>query len=929
MSQPTSKPHPARAAWFWTLFLLSLAVGCGKDPEKLFASGQQYFSRGEYQAAAIELKNTLQQRPNHPEARYLLGLCELKLSNFTGAEKELRKASELGYSPDKVIPSLALALTGAGKLNVLVSELGSTHLADRKAMAQLQTSLGDAYVELGKLGLAEDAYAAALDVKPDDPWALTGQAKILAARGNTARALEIVDEILERYPKQPETLTFKASLLYSQGKLKDAVGYLRQAVQVQPGNMMSSFLLAAALLEHGDLDDASRHVESIKKVAPQDVRVIYLDGLLAFKRANFVAARDLSLQILKNFPDNLPSLTLAGISTCALHAHVQCQEYLRKVLERNPQALHIRKLLIDSYLQTGNTAAAAHLLDEVGKDVPADAGLRILAAEVAVASGDLDAAARFYKQAENDAASPYPTAAIRLGEIEFSRGNAQGAVRILETASVNDKKGSQSDAMLAVYYAAQGQPDKALRWVESVEKKDQHSPVPSTLRGSIYLRTKAYPAAREQFGRALALQANFIPALEGLARVDVAENKPEAAKKRFEEQLSKDPGNEVLALRYTRFLRGVGAPLTEVVNVLQGAAKKQPSSLNTRLALISVYLELGDAAQAKAVSQEALALAPDSREALVLAGRAQLAAGERNEAVATFEKLVSLPPKAIGPLLLLAEAHLANRDRQRAISALRRALALQDDLVDIQVRLLQLYLADGNTRDALATAREIQQQRPNEPVGYRAEADVLTKMRDYAETERVLQKGFRASSSWVLVPPLHKTLLKLGRTGDADALVKRWMEANPKDVNVRTYLAQRAMQGKNYEAAARLFKEIIALEPNSGAALNNLAWIAGETHDPRALEYAEQANQLLPNVPPVMDTLGWLLIENGKASRGVELLQQAVELAPQLYGIRFHLAKGLIQTNQKDAARKELEYLESHIDDVEAKAEVEALLRQL
>ena len=41
------------------------------------------------------------------------------------------------------------------------------------------------------------------------------------------------------------------------------------------------------------------------------------------------------------------------------------------------------------------------------------------------------------------------------------------------------------------------------------------------------------------------------------------------------------------------------------------------------------------------------------------------------------------------------------------------------------------------------------------------------------------------------------------------------------------------------------------------------------------------------------------------------------------------LAKGLIQTNQNDAARKELEYLENHLDDVQAKAEVDVLLREL
>ena len=640
------------------LALLLLVVGCGKDSEKFLASGRQYLSRGDYQAAAIQLKNVLQQKPSHPEARYLLGICQTKLSDFPAAEKELRKASELGYSADKAVPALALALVNQGKLNELVSELGSTQLSDPKAVAELQTRLGDAYVSLGRLSQAQDAFATALEAKPDDPSALVGEAKIFAAKGNVTKALQHVDDVLEKWPQQPEALTLKASIVRSQGKVDEAVGYLSQAVQIQPGNVVSAFSLVSLLLERGDLDEASRQIESIKKFAARDLRISYLQALLAFKQGNFVAARDLVLQVLKGSPEHLPSLTIAGAANYELNAQRQAQDYLRKALERAPQVLYVRKLLIDSYLRSGDISAASRLLDESRKELANDTGLRMLAAQVAVANGDLDGAARLYKQAENDTASA-TIAATRLGEIEFAKGNAQEAIRILESASAADKQRSQSDAMLAVYYAAQGQADKALGWVDSVERKEPQSPLPPTLRGSIYLRNKAYPAARAQFERALLLQDSFVPALEGLARVDVAEKKPEVARKRFEERLNKEPGNEVLALRYTRFLRGLGVPLTEVVDVLRRAAKSQPASLETQVTLISVYLELGDVAQAKTAVQDALAVSPESRELLMLAGRAQLAAGERNEAVATYEKLVSLEPKALAPLLMLADAHLA------------------------------------------------------------------------------------------------------------------------------------------------------------------------------------------------------------------------------------------------------------------------------
>ena len=925
---PTSQPcFGVRGRAFTVLFLL-WAAGCGSQSEHLVASANQYFSHGDYNAAAIQLKNALQQKPRDPEARYLLGICHLRLYDFPSAEKELRRASELGYSPDKAIAPLARALVNQGKLEPLITEFGSTQLSDPKAEAELQTQLGSAYLELKRIKEAQRSFALALEVRPDDPSALVGQAKILAATGNAKGAMQEVDELLVKWPQQPDALTFKASLALAQGQKGEAVRYMKQVVQLQPGNPIVAFSLVSLLFQLGELDEATRQIESIRKSSPNDARTTYLDAMLAFKQGKFVTARQLALQVLKVAPDNLPSLMLAGAASYELDAQQQAQEYLQKVLERSPRALYVRKVLIDSYLRTGDTKAASSLIEQSRKEAPNDADLLVLAAQVAVANGDLDAAARLYKQAEREAPSS-SQAAIGLGEVELARGNAREAIQILESASAADNQRTQSDTMLAIYYAARGETDRALGWTNSIEKKQPHNPLPPTLRGSIHLRNKAYPAARVQFERALVLQSDFIPALEGIAQVDVEEKNPEAARKRFEQELNKAPGNEELILSYMRFLRGSGAQLSEVVDFLRRTVKSQPGALRARSALILLYLELGDTAQAKTAAQEGLVVSPESRDLLALTGRAQLAAREPNAAVATYEKLASLEPRAVAPLLMLADAHIANRDRQKAITVVRQALELQPDFQQLQARLIPLYVAEGQTREALALAREMQRQRPRQAIGYRMEADVLLKLHEDDDAERVLETGLKMTSSWILVPPFHKVLSRLGRQAEADAFVKKWIESNPKDVNVRGYVAERAMVGGNYERAAFLFKEILSIEPKSGFALNNLAWVAGQIHDPRALEYAEQANQLTPNTPPVMDTLGWLLVEKGETARGLELLQKAVELAPQQDDIRLHLAKGLLQTNQKDAARKELEYLDSHLDQSQAKAEVEALLRQL
>jgi putative PEP-CTERM system TPR-repeat lipoprotein len=912
----------------WTLLVLLLLVACGDKPEKLVASGQAHLRRDDYNAAIIQFKNALKVKPDYPEARYLLGVSQLKVSDWASAEKELRKAVELGYPADKTLPPLALALLKQGRADDLISEFGTTNLSTPAAQAEFQTRLGSAYLVLKKPKEAQQSFVKALAAEPEGVPARAGQARALAIQGDIQEAERIVDELLRTSPKVAEALQLKADLLYSRGKVDEAIGYLTQVAQLQPVDVAPAFSLGLALVAQGRFEQASHQIESMKQFAAKDPRTIYLQSLLAFRQGNFVAVRDLVLQVLRAAPEHVPSLILAGAASYQTGAQRQAQDFLRKALDRAPQSLYVQRLLIASYLRSGDMSPASRLMEQALKQAPNDAQLLMLAGEIALAKKDLAAAASFYEQAEKYMGG-VGVAANRLAQIEFAEGNAQHAIEVLESSAAADPQRYQSDLMLALYYARHGNVAKALGWIDNIEKKQPQGATAPTLRGAIYFQNKDYSAARKHFEQALSLRANFVPALEGLAGVDLLEKKPEAARTRFEQQLSKEPGNEALALSYARLLRSLGAPVTEVVDTLLRTIKNQPSALQARANLISTYLELKDTRQAVAAAQEALAVAPDHPTLLALAGQAQLAAGERNLAVATFEKLTSLQPSSVSPLLALAEAHAASGNREKALDALKRALTLQADLVEAQAAMIRLYRADGRDKDALAVAKEMQRQRPKSEAGYRAEAEVLAGARQWKEAVAVLQKGLQMTASPTLAAPLHTGLVNRGPQPDADAFAGGWVKDHPKDVAFRAYLAQQAMVSKDYESAARWYKEILKMQPNAPVILNNLAWVAGQLKDPNALQYAEQANRLLPNAPPMMDTLGWLLVEQGDVTRGVELLQKAVDLSPSTHSIRLNLAKGLIRAGNKEAAKKELEYVLSNARNEQAQADARALFKQL
>jgi predicted Zn-dependent protease len=139
-------------------------------------------------------------------------------------------------------------------------------------------------------------------------------------------------------------------------------------------------------------------------------------------------------------------------------------------------------------------------------------------------------------------------------------------------------------------------------------------------------------------------------------------------------------------------------------------------------------------------------------------------------------------------------------------------------------------------------------------------------------------------------------------------------------------MAETASARKDYPGAAKQYRLVLEAQPENPAVLNNLAWVAGQIKDPKAIEYAEKANKLAPNQPALMDTLAVLLVEKGDSARALDLFKKALELAPQASAIRLNYAKALIKSGKKSEARKELDQLATLGDKFPAQAEVAQLL---
>lgn len=912
-------------------FLLALVVtmlaACAEKPESLVASAKDYLAKGDAKAAVIQLKNALQKNPDIAEARFLLGRASLDTGDVPAAEKELRKALELKYPPEEVAPPLARAMVAGGQYKPAIDEFGGVSVASPQGVAELQAALAQAYLATGNAAKGQAAVAAALAAQPDHGPAILVDARLKAGSGDIEGALASIDAAIARNPRFVEGWLFKGELENARKQPDAAIAAYRKALELEPNYLAAHSALVTLLFSQGNAEDAAAQVAAMKKIAPRHPQTLFLDATLAYNRKDYAAAAAALQQQLSIVPDNLPGLVLSGAVNYQLGSYGTSEAELTKVLKAVPGHLFARRMLIANYLKTGKPDLALQTLTPVLGAVDKDPALAALAGEVYLRNGKPAEAAKYFTRTV--AFDPQSSGArVALAASHMAAGQTDTAFRELESAAA-ETPGTQADLALIRTALARREFDKALASIQALEKKQPNTAVASNLRGLALLGKRDVAGARRSFERATTLDAAYFPAAANLARLDLADKKPDDAKKRFDAVLAKDPKNMAALLAVAELRARAGGSTDEVAALIQKAIAANPTEPLPRVVLISHWLRANNARNAVAAGQEALAAMPGRPEILQALGRAQLAAGDTRGALESYNRRAQLQSTSPAPLLQVAEAQMAAKDKEAALKTLHKALSMKPDMLEAQRGIVMLEADAGRTAQAVAMAREVQKQRPNEAAGYVFEGDAHAHRKSWAEAAAAYRAGLKHTPSAELATKLYAALAAGGNAREADQFAASWNREHPKDATLRLYLAQAALARQDYATAARELRGVLDQHPNSAAVLNNLAWASAQIKDPKAIEYAEKANRLAPNQPAIMDTLGMLLVEKGDTARGLELLRDAIKIAPSTPALRLNLAKGLIKADQKDEARKELEELAKLGDKFKSQADVEQLMKGL
>lgn len=908
--------------------ITAVLIGCSDKPEALLGSARVYLEKNDNKAAIIQIKNALQVDPDLSEARFLLGNALLETGDPVGAETELRKSMDLKYPKEAVLPQLVKTMLAQGQTRKVIDEFAHTQLQQPSSQADLKLSLAAAYAEQGHTDQSQAALNAALLADPAYPPALLEQARQLAAQQDFEGAHKQIESVIARSPKSHEAWKLQGDIYWlGQEQPKEALASYRKAIALKPDFMEGQAATVMLLIQQDELDQATSQLAQLQQFAAYHPKTIYLAGLLAFQKKDYKATREQIQQVLKVAPENIPALQLAGATELQLQNLPLAQDYLGRALQLAPGLPLARRLLVMSYLQSGQASLSLQtLLPGLEQDRP-DPALVALAGEVYLKNGDLAKAEQYFSLASaQDPRSGKKKTALAL--IHMMSGPADAAFEELRSISTADP-GITADMALISSHIKRREYNKALAAIDTLEQKQPAQPLAAYLRARVLLTTHDVPGAKANLAQAVRLDPAYFPALASQAALDLSEKRPDEAKKRFNALLQKDPKHEQALLALADIAASSSAPTQEVARLIGNAVAANPTSATSHLLLIDYHLRNKDHKAASTAAQNAAAALPNEPKILDALGRTQEAAGDLNQADLTFRKLADLLPKSALPHWRLANTQLAAKDKEGASASLRKAIAIEPDFLDAQRSLIAMHLSEGNTPDALALAQTVQKQRPRQEIGYMLEGDVHAITRNWDAAALAYRAGLKHVNTTTQAVKLHAVLLAAGKNTEAERFSASWQKEFPKDIGFEFYLGDKALERKDLRSAEKHYAAVLKQQASNVMALNNLAWVTGKLKKDGAIAYAEKANALAPNQPGILDTLATLRSENGDHATALELQTKALSLQPNNPMLKLSLAKIQLKAGKKDLARTALNELSGLGEAFPAQAEVATLLKEI
>lgn len=452
-----------------------------------------------------------------------------------------------------------------------------------------------------------------------------------------------------------------------------------------------------------------------------------------------------------------------------------------------------------------------------------------------------------------------------------------------------------------------------------------------------------------------------IVTLEGL--IAWSQNDLAAAERNLRKAVNMAPDQPMLHYQAGEFLINQPGRQSEAAAEFQRALALDPRYTNARMALVQLALRQHDGDEAMHQLLTVLHWNPMFLPARQILGQLYLAKDDRVNLRLLLDESAKLFPKEPAWSRLRARLSVREGKYDEAIKSLQQALPLSRD-PQIATELALAFLANKQADEAMkllaspstslmmaAKSRAHFALKQND-LGKASLTQAVEMSADYNATGEVVEQAVEAVGSAQAIDllagitaPKQVVWVQLFVAGleneqsRFDAALRRLQsltqipDGSPEQIaRDRLTAVALAKTGKFAEARAA-YERILKTDPRQISALNNLGYLLIQHLNDvqQGLIYAQQANDLAPDVPELVDTLGWGQFKQGN-KEAETTLRKSFELRPTPSNC-YHLAEIILQKGgSKIEAMEKLEKAKALADqshDPEFKIAAEKRLAEL
>ncbi len=220
------------------------------------------------------LRAFLQQQPDEPRARQLLGLCLVEAGDNRSAITELESVYRRSPQDPSILASLAYAHARGG------NEDRALDLLSRMDANPVQANLLKGLVEYrrGRFAEAKDLLRRVVDASPDNPQAVAALGRLHLLENDDAEAIRLLDSAVKLNPTDAESW-YQIGVLHARNERVDqGIPCLRKALSLRANYADPHYQLGRIAFDRKEYSGALREFEEARRILPNQEAIRLMLG---------------------------------------------------------------------------------------------------------------------------------------------------------------------------------------------------------------------------------------------------------------------------------------------------------------------------------------------------------------------------------------------------------------------------------------------------------------------------------------------------------------------------------------------------------------------------------------------------------------------------------------------------------------------------